>query len=557
MRTSPIVARRLALVAGVTFAFVAGCKSEESLIIFELTADSQAGQQAAVTLSAGDVDKSFPLAAGLSAAPLSFGVYVPGSLTGNVGVSAKAMPATGCVGYHGTATVDITKAGSTVIVPITMRKQFVCTLDAGADGGGQAGADAAGQGGTTGQAGAGGTTGQAGTGGTTGQAGAGGSTGQAGAGGSTGQAGAGGSTGQAGMGGSTGLAGMGGSTGQAGMGGSPGTVVSLSRCSEINHDDTKACNDNCDPDLEDWAVFGVAFSPDGTLMVTGGDDGRIKIWQVANQVPTPSGHVLMGDVGVIAFSSDGKLLAVGENGSIQIWTVGTWTAPLRSLTVTRDVYGLAFSPDNTQIISVDHDPMTGAGTLYVHSVSGGAALHTLDATNVYNLAVSRVLVGGVLPVAFTTDTGKLVYTTLGATGFSTPTTMPVTSDGSVVEAVEFSPNSSLLAAGGDDGVANFWSLSSTGLSTSLPTIDLNDKLPNGYSGFVGAIAFDEGGDAVAIGGGFFGSVSAWNVVSPRAQIGTLFETANVYDMVSLTYSASAKLIAGGEVDCGCVVVCKQ
>jgi hypothetical protein len=100
--------------------------------------------------------------------------------------------------------------------------------------------DAAGQGGTTGQAGSGasgsaGTTGQAGNGGTTGQGGA--PTGQAGAGpgggggatGSAGRGGTGGAAGTTGNAGATGSAGRGGTGGGAGATGNAGTTGSAGR----------------------------------------------------------------------------------------------------------------------------------------------------------------------------------------------------------------------------------------------------------------------------------------------------------------------------------------
>ena len=80
---------------------------------------------------------------------------------------------------------------------------------------------------------------------------------------------------------------------------------------------------------------------------------------------------------------------------------------------------------------------------------------------------------------------------------------------------------------------------------------------NDVSDDVDALAFDASGSSLVVGAGFFGSISAFGANAPRAQVGVEYDTPNDYDMVSLTVSSSAKLIAGGENDCGCVVVCKQ
>ena len=92
------------------------------------------------------------------------------------------------------------------------------------------------------------------------------------------------------------------------------------------------------------AVSGVAFSPDGKLLATGGDDRTVHIWDVAS---TRRIHVLRGHTRHIldlAFDPDGERLASGAGfasrlsnqdtlGEIAIWDVLTlvvgsdWTKP--------------------------------------------------------------------------------------------------------------------------------------------------------------------------------------------------------------------------------------
>jgi hypothetical protein len=78
----------LAVLAGVA----GGCsKEKESLVIVALTStDANAAMASAVALSVADVTQTFSLPAGLSQAPVRFGVYVPSSATGSLPVSAGA-----------------------------------------------------------------------------------------------------------------------------------------------------------------------------------------------------------------------------------------------------------------------------------------------------------------------------------------------------------------------------------------------------------------------------------------------------------------------------------
>lgn len=75
---------------------------------------------------------------------------------------------------------------------------------------------------------------------------------------------------------------------------------------------------------------GVAFSPDGKLLVAGGSSG-LRLWEVGSGQPVkvpetwgsiaPTGHA--GAVNAMAFSPDGKLLASGGYAdSIKLWQIG-------------------------------------------------------------------------------------------------------------------------------------------------------------------------------------------------------------------------------------------
>src|SRR5262249_53091609 len=68
-------------------------------------------------------------------------------------------------------------------------------------------------------------------------------------------------------------------------------------------------------------VTGVAFSPDGTTLVSSSHDGTILLWDIA--AGQPLGQPLRGhtrSVTSVAFSRDGKTVASGsQDGSVRLW----------------------------------------------------------------------------------------------------------------------------------------------------------------------------------------------------------------------------------------------
>ena len=98
----------------------------------------------------------------------------------------------------------------------------------------------------------------------------------------------------------------------------------------------------------------MAFSPDGTILATGGHDNRVRLWDVEHRTELArlSGHSQL--VEAVAFSPDGKwLVSVSGNsrmpeqsGEIRVWDIGgTSTYAVQTLLpATGPVTGLSFAP---------------------------------------------------------------------------------------------------------------------------------------------------------------------------------------------------------------------
>lgn len=89
-------------------------------------------------------------------------------------------------------------------------------------------------------------------------------------------------------------------------------------------------------------VEAIKFAPDGHLLVSTGADGLILLWDINAQVPLVKTLSLRGGAGTLAFSPDGGLLAAGSDTQI----IAMWTLPsfekifeLDALVGVRGVFG--------------------------------------------------------------------------------------------------------------------------------------------------------------------------------------------------------------------------
>jgi WD40 repeat protein len=114
-------------------------------------------------------------------------------------------------------------------------------------------------------------------------------------------------------------------------------------------------------------VKAVAFSPDGKTLAYGYNKvlsekkgtfrGKVRLWDVQNNRTLPSlpgGHE--GEVHGIAFSPDGKLLASGgDDGLVRVWDLERHRQIASLAGHTDHVNGVAFSPDSRTIASASVD----------------------------------------------------------------------------------------------------------------------------------------------------------------------------------------------------------
>ncbi|GAA3388937.1 SAM-dependent methyltransferase [Cryptosporangium minutisporangium] len=96
----------------------------------------------------------------------------------------------------------------------------------------------------------------------------------------------------------------------------------------------------------------VRFSPDGRLMAVAGDDGAIRVWDIAGDGDPVVLTGTVGQITAIGFSPDGTLIAgVGTDGTVRLWnTDGSGEA--LTFDQPADALQLVFSADGRQLNTV-------------------------------------------------------------------------------------------------------------------------------------------------------------------------------------------------------------
>jgi WD40 repeat protein len=104
-------------------------------------------------------------------------------------------------------------------------------------------------------------------------------------------------------------------------------------------------------------IVSAAYSPNGTMIATGSDDGTIRLWDAETRTEQATWTLADADrVESVAFSPDGNRLVTAAGQAARIWDiarreeVGVLAAPSR-------VYAAAYSPDGRRIVTASTDYM--------------------------------------------------------------------------------------------------------------------------------------------------------------------------------------------------------
>ncbi len=246
-------------------------------------------------------------------------------------------------------------------------------------------------------------------------------------------------------------------------------------------------------------VNAVAFSPDGQLLATGGDDYACKLWDVSlkRRIATFE-HITnrnRSQIKAVDFSANGQLLATA-GVDVKLWNVQT-RAEIGTLEHGNWVLAIAFSPDGQFLATGDQNGQVNVWDVQRQQL---VAQFTGDTSAVYTVKFSpdgKVLAGA----GYTGEIGLWKVENWERLG-----TLSVSA---TVSAIDFSPDSTTLASTGYESV-NLWTVSNGERIASL----------TGHIGWANAVAFSSDGETL-ISGGNDEMLRLWNVTpyaSPTQEI---------------------------------------
>lgn len=248
---------------------------------------------------------------------------------------------------------------------------------------------------------------------------------------------------------------------------------------------------NCQLELElptgQGEVNGVALSSDYQRMATAGDDGSVRVWELASQTELLRIDAHKNIAYQIAFTGDGRLVSCGNDPTIRIWDAETGEPKGLLQGHTDTVEAIELSPDGQFLASVSMD-------------------HTVRLWDLHTNKEARFLYSHSQPakcVAFSGD-GRLVAS--GAKGgevvvFDMATYKPVAKLQHLddVHGVALSSDGNVVAVADGGGMAAIWRIEPN------PSIKPSDSAKRvtawaAHSGRVWSIAFPPNGDRLLTAG---------------------------------------------------------
>ncbi|MDJ0674281.1 MAG: NB-ARC domain-containing protein, partial [Calothrix sp. MO_167.B42] len=270
------------------------------------------------------------------------------------------------------------------------------------------------------------------------------------------------------------------------------------------------------------SIFSVNFSPDQKLLVTGGMDGQIRLWNVADGTQILAWQAHEDWIRCVDFSPDGKLIAsCGNDHTVKIWDSQN-TKCLKILRGHTDwIWSVYFVLGQQFVISASSD-----GTAKVWSLDSGACVYTFHEPG-----------REVWSFAFSPDSKTLA--TSGADSIKlwdvwTNECLKTFDESSrQVRRLAFSPDSKTLVGSTDNQNLKIWDVNTGKCLRSVRTAPTA----------IWAIKFSPDGKTVMSCG--TDKIQLWNLANGEPQM-TLYEPH--HRIRSLAYSPDKKIVAVGSDD---------
>ena len=219
------------------------------------------------------------------------------------------------------------------------------------------------------------------------------------------------------------------------------------------------------------AVLSAMFDRAGRRLVTAAADGTARIWDTTGVAPPRVLDHPRGAVRVAVWSAGDRVATGAQDGSIRVWNASSDAAPILHSGHTNEVVALAFSPDDTTLLSASLDgtariwPSKPPGPSALSKPPGPSALSKLPGPSAVSAGKPRILRG---------HTGRIY-------------------------SARWSPNGDRVLTASQDGTARVW-----------PTDGGPARILRGHAEELGAAEFSPGGDHVVT-AGRDGNVRVWQV----------------------------------------------
>jgi len=219
-------------------------------------------------------------------------------------------------------------------------------------------------------------------------------------------------------------------------------------------------------------INSIAFDPTGNFLVSGSDDNAAKLWDTTNGavIRTLRGHD--GPVTSVAFSANGLIASGSEDKTICLWEVESGKPRFKVNVHAQEVRSLALSADARVLVSASIE----AGVIVMDTRDGRVLRRYLEGQRVVAINSSGTIIatgvrGGHIALWSLRDAPMQEFGYVGS-----------------VNALAFSADGSVLAAGSDDGTIHLYNVGG-GQGARI--------LRGGHQEAIHSIAFQPGGRMLA------------------------------------------------------------
>jgi WD40 repeat protein len=245
-------------------------------------------------------------------------------------------------------------------------------------------------------------------------------------------------------------------------------------------------------------ITNAAYSPDGTRIATAIGNNQVKVWEAATgrELLTLAGH--SNAVLTVGFSPDGsRLITASSDGTARIWNI----SPSRELLTlvngpaiaSNAGASLAYSPEGTRLAVAYSDPIAKVWDVRTGKLSLSLVGHTADIISIaYNFDGTRIA------TAARDGTAKIWNAVSGKE------LLTLTGPKDLVLGVAFSPDGTRIATASWDGTAIVWDA-----VTGKKLLTLT-----GHKDHVGSVVFSPDGTRIAT-ASWDGTAIVWDAVTGK------------------------------------------